>query len=98
MISSTIELTAFKFQTNQALRCGATALCRHATPPIIEKVRSKGVAMRTYGVSVYYVYTRNQMDLGGAIRNECKDRAKGQILSSITRATSLKLERLANVH
>ena len=25
-----------------------------ATPPIIEKLRSKGVAMHTYGVSAYY--------------------------------------------
>ena len=26
----------------------------HATPPIIEKLRSKGVAMHAYGVSAYY--------------------------------------------
>ena len=26
----------------------------HATPPIIKKLRSKGVAMHAYGVSAYY--------------------------------------------
>ena len=30
-------------------------VCNRATPPIIEKLRSKGVAMHTYGVSAYYV-------------------------------------------
>ena len=29
-------------------------VCDCATPPIIEKLRSKGVAMHTYGVSAYY--------------------------------------------
>ena len=29
-------------------------VCDHATPPIIEKLRSKGIAMNTYGVSAYY--------------------------------------------
>ena len=29
-------------------------VCDHATPPIIEKLRSKGVAMHAYGVSAYY--------------------------------------------
>ena len=29
-------------------------VCDRDTPPIIEKLRSKGVAMHTYGVSVYY--------------------------------------------
>ena len=29
-------------------------VCDHATPPIIDKLRSKGVAMHTYGVSTYY--------------------------------------------
>ena len=28
-------------------------VCDRATPPIIEKLRSKGVAMRTYGNSAY---------------------------------------------
>ena len=36
----------------------ATALCDHTTPTIVKKLRSKGIAMYTYGVSVYYVYTR----------------------------------------
>ena len=30
-------------------------VCDRATPPIIEKLRSKGVAMHAYGVSAYYV-------------------------------------------
>ena len=29
-------------------------VCDSATPPIIEKLRSKDVAMRAYGVSAYY--------------------------------------------
>ena len=29
-------------------------VCDHATPPTIEKLRSKGVAMHGYGVSAYY--------------------------------------------
>ena len=30
-------------------------VCDHATPPIIETLQSKGVAMHAYGVSAYYV-------------------------------------------
>ena len=33
-------------------------VCDRATPPIIEKLRSKGVAMHAYGVSAYYVNER----------------------------------------
>ena len=29
-------------------------VCDSATPPIIEKLQSKGVAMHAYGVSAYY--------------------------------------------
>ena len=29
-------------------------VCDYATPPIIEKLLSKGVAMHVYGVSAYY--------------------------------------------
>ena len=29
-------------------------VCDCATPPVIEKLRSKGVAMHAYGVSAYY--------------------------------------------
>ena len=29
-------------------------VCDRATPPIIEKLPSKGVAMHAYGVSAYY--------------------------------------------
>ena len=31
-------------------------VCDCVTPPIIEKLWSKGVAMHAYGVSTYYVY------------------------------------------
>ena len=51
-------------------------VCDRATPPIIEKLRSTGVAVHAYGVSVYYAYSGSQMDLGGAVRNERKDRAR----------------------
>ena len=30
-------------------------VCDRATPPIIEKLQSKGVAMHVYGVSAYYM-------------------------------------------
>ena len=29
-------------------------VCDHATPPIIEKLQSKGVAMHAYSASAYY--------------------------------------------
>ena len=29
-------------------------VCNRATPPIIEKLQSKGIAMHAYGVSKYY--------------------------------------------
>ena len=44
--------------------------------PTIKKVRSKGVTMYAYGVSVYYAHIESQMDLGGAVRNECNDWAR----------------------
>ena len=37
-------------------------VCDRATPPIIEKLRSKGVAMHAYGVSAYYAWTGNQLN------------------------------------
>ena len=30
-------------------------VCNCATPPMIEKLQSKGVAMNVYGVSIYYM-------------------------------------------
>ena len=33
---------------------GARALCDPTTPTIIKKLRSKGIAMHAYGVSIYY--------------------------------------------
>ena len=32
-------------------------VCDHVTPPIIEKLQSKGVAMHAYSVSAYYALT-----------------------------------------
>ena len=32
-------------------------LCDHATPPTIEILQSKSIAMHAYGVSIYYAYT-----------------------------------------
>ena len=49
-------------------------VCDRATPLIIEKLQSKGVARHAYGVSAYY--RDPEMDLGGAVRNEHKDRAR----------------------
>ena len=37
-------------------------VCDRTTPPIIEKLRSKGIAMHAYGVSVYYAYTGSQLN------------------------------------
>ena len=38
-------------------------VCDCTTPPIIEKLQSKGIAMHAYGVSAYHVWTRNQLQL-----------------------------------
>ena len=54
LISSTIELT--RVQVSDRLRFVKIQrfVCDCATPPIIEKLQSKGVAMHAYGVSAYY--------------------------------------------
>ena len=55
LISSTIELT--RVQVRLIARFVVEIqrfVCDRATPPIIEKLRSKGVAMHAYGVSEYY--------------------------------------------
>ena len=57
-------------------------VCDRVTPTIIEKLQSKGIAMRAYGISVYYAYTGSQMDLGGAVQNGQKDRARFELQSS----------------
>ena len=61
LISSTIELTRIQVSDSGlawpgcALRCEIQRfICDRATPPIIEKLPSKGVAMHAYGVSAYY--------------------------------------------
>ena len=73
LISSTIELTRV-----QVLGRSCAWLWRYsalfAIAPIIEKLWSKGVAMHAYGVSAYH--RDPEMDLGGAVRNERKDRAR----------------------
>ena len=45
-------------------------VCNHATPPIIKKLRSKGVAMHTHGVSTYYARTGNQLNGPGRSRSK----------------------------
>ena len=45
-------------------------LCDRATPPTIEKLPSKGVAMHAYGFSAYYRDPENQ--LNGPGRNHSK--------------------------
>ena len=76
-------------------------VCDRATPPTIEKLRCKGVAMHAYGVSVYYTYTRTQLNGSGWSRSKWMQRSnEGRISSSIARATSSmpkKLKRLVNV-
>ena len=50
LISSTIELTRVQVLAQP----GFVVEIQRTTPPIIEKLRSKGVAMHAYGVSAYY--------------------------------------------
>ena len=45
-------------------------VCDRATPPTIEKLRSKGVAMHAYGVSAYYVWPGNQLNGPGRSRSK----------------------------
>ena len=45
-------------------------VCDRATPPIIEKLRSKGVAMHAYGVSAYYARLGNQLNGPGRSRSK----------------------------
>ena len=40
------------------------------TPPTIEKLRSKGIPMHVYGVSVYYAYTGSQLNGHGGSRSK----------------------------
>ena len=77
-------------------------LSDRTTPPKIDKLQSKSVAMHLYGVSVYYyVYTRSHLNGPGWSRSKWKQRSsEGPISTSITRATSSmpkKLKRLVNV-
>ena len=54
-------------------------VCDHATPPIIEKLQSKGVAMLCMRMVIPHTMREpeiNQMTLGRAVRNEHKDRAR----------------------
>ena len=58
MISSTIELTRSRSSSRPIMRFVVEIqrfVCDRATPSIIEKLRSKGVAMHAYGISAYYV-------------------------------------------
>ena len=78
-------------------------LCNRATPPTIEKLRSIGIAMHAYGVSVYYAYTGNQLNEPGWSPSKWMQRSNESWISpSIMRAVSSsmpkRLKRLANVH
>ena len=54
-ISSTIELTHIQvLDRPRAVMEIQHFVCDRATPSIVEKLRSKGVALHTYGVSAYY--------------------------------------------
>ena len=37
-------------------------VCDRTITPTIEKLLSKGIAMHTYGVSIYYAYTGSQLN------------------------------------
>ena len=64
----------FRFLMDRVLRCEATALCWRSRYTI-EKLRSKGVPMHGMAFSyTTHIPEVNKMDLGGAIRNEHKDR------------------------
>ena len=69
-------------------------VCDRATPPTIEKIRSKGIVMHAYGVSVYYAYTGSHLNGPG-----WKPTSEDRISTLITRAASIpkKLKRLVNV-
>ena len=56
LISSTIELTRVQVlgRSRASLWRYKHFVCDRAIPPIIEKLRSKGVAMHAYGVSAHY--------------------------------------------
>ena len=54
-ISSTIELSHIQvLDRSRSVMEIQRFVCDRATPSIVEKLRSKGVAMYAYGVSVYY--------------------------------------------
>ena len=77
-------------------------LCDRTTPPTIEKLRSKSVAMHAYGVSIYYTYTGSQLNGPGWSCSKWTQRSgEGRILLLITRAASSlmpkKLKRLVNI-
>ena len=55
LIRSTLELTHVQFSDRLSFIVEMQRfVCDRVTPPIIEKLRSKGVAMHAYGVSAYY--------------------------------------------
>ena len=101
LMSSTIELTCIQVsdQSRTSLWSYSTLLLRHT--PIIQKLWSKDIAMHTYRISVYYVWTGYQLNGPGRSCSKWTQRSsKGRISSSIRRATSLmpkKLKRWANV-
>ena len=85
LISYTLELTYLQV-------CFALELerfvCDRVTPTMNEKLRSKGIAMHTYSVSVYYAWTGNQLNGLGQSRSKWTQRSNLSRTSSITRAAS----------
>ena len=61
LISTIIEVTRVQVLDRFAVEL-QSFVCDRAPPPTMEKLRSKGVAMHVYGVSVYYTYTGSQLN------------------------------------
>ena len=100
LINSTIELT--RIQVSEPIVHFAEELqcfvCDCATPTIIEKLRSKGVAMHVYGIFVYYAYTKSQLNRHGWSHLKWMQRlSEGQISTSTASSIPKKLKRLANI-
>ena len=61
------EAVTLESEINRVLRLGAS---RFIHDPIEnEKLRSKGIAMHVYGISVYYALTGNQLNALGQSRS-----------------------------
>ena len=105
LISPTIELTRVQVpdRSRASLRSySALFAIAPPPPPIIEKLRSKGVAMHVYGVSIYYAYTGSQLNGPGWSHSKWTQRSSESRFSPLisraaTSSMPKKLKRLANV-